>query len=268
VQLRQTIADVGIPRNAPFRDMVLLKSRKPHVEQLGGTTLTVLGPTRKNLERLRQDWRAWIHGLHAAGGSAGAINHTTDGALTALMLSSDAALVTALSNAARMIEATDPDKVTPPNRASITLLAEERGRTCLLTGDANEEELLQGLRAAKKLGATPFRCNVVKVQHHGSENNLSTMFTDRVLGDNYVFCADGNHGNPDPSVVKTIVEAHLGAATPVPTSFWFNCSVARTKGPRQDVLKAAIAEARRIERLPGSDVHVLDDRASALELDV
>ena len=50
-----------------------------------------------------------------------------------------------------------------------------------------------------------FWCNVVKVQHHGSENNLSQAFAGTVLADHYVFCADGHHDNPDPSVVKTIV---------------------------------------------------------------
>ena len=86
-----------------------------------------------------------------------------------------------LAAAAEIIADADDSKVTPPNRASIILLAEENGRTCLLTGDAAESEILDGLREAKQLtDAEPFRCNVLKVQHHGSEHNVSKMFATQV----------------------------------------------------------------------------------------
>jgi len=268
VQLRQTIADVGIPRNTPFPDNVLLNPTTPHIEQLGETTLTVLGPTRQNLERLREDWRIWILGLETSSGAAARLQSSAEDALTALTLAEDAALVASVFTAARVLHSTDPKQVTPPNRASITLLAEEGSRTCLLTGDANESELLEGLRAAGKINGAPFHCNVLKVQHHGSEHNLSTQFTDMVVADNYVFCADGNNDNPDPSVVKTIVEAHLHASAQVPATLWFNCSVERTKDSRRPALRAAIQEARRIEKRPDCFVRVLDDQAPAFELEV
>ncbi len=114
------------------------------------------------------------------------------------------ALVTSLINAARVVEEAHPNKVTP--RASIILLAEEKHRTCLLTGDAAEEDILEGLDAAGRITDGRFSCNVVKVQHHGSEFNLSRTFTETVLADHYVFCGDGAHDNPDPSLVRTIVE--------------------------------------------------------------
>jgi hypothetical protein len=158
--------------------------------------------------------------------------------------------------------------VTPPNRASITLLAEEDGRTCLLTGDAAEEELLDGLTAAGRLAAGPFRCDVLKVQHHGSEFNLSRKFASSVLATHYVFSADGAHGNPDPSVVKTIIESRLAAAGPF--TMWFTCSESRTRPERRRALASAIGEARdAAARHPGViGVEVLDDRRPFLDIEV
>jgi hypothetical protein len=155
--------------------------------------------------------------------------------------------------------------VTPPNRASITLLAEEDGRTCLLTGDAAEDELCDGLRAAGHLADGPFRCDVLKVQHHGSEHNLSIRFARAVLADHYVFCADGAHGNPDPSVIRTVVEGR--APEPGPFTLWFNCSPERASAGRRPALQAAIDEATACAaEHDGVSVEVLDDDRPFLEI--
>jgi hypothetical protein len=168
-----------------------------------------------------------------------------------------------------IIERTRPSAVTPPNRASITLLAEEDGRTLLLTGDAAEEEILEGLEAAGCfVDGDPFWCNVVKVQHHGSEHNLSRVFASRVLAEQYVLCADGAHGNPNPSVVKTLLETRLADARPF--TVWFNCSAERTTPQRRKAMQAALKEARRLEvRHTGQlTVRVLDDDQPFFDIEV
>ena len=151
-------------------------------------------------------------------------------------------MLASIATAAEIIERTNPARVTLPNRASITLVAEEDGRTCLLTGDVAEEELLEGLTAAGRLDGGPFHCDVLKEQHHGSEFNLSRVFASQVLADRYVFCADGAHGNPNPSVVKTIIESRLEAAGTF--TIWFNCSDQRAVPQRRKAMGAAIREAR------------------------
>jgi beta-lactamase superfamily II metal-dependent hydrolase len=245
--LRIVDNDTPLSRNAPFDDLVLLQD-PPHQEQLGQTTLTVIGPARKHLAKLREEWRAWLD---------------TDAGRKAASEEIDEALA-----AAEIIAETDPSRVTPPNRASITLLAEEDGRTCLLTGDAAEEEILEGLEAAGRMVDGRCRCNVVKVQHHGSEHNVSTAFAGAVLADQYVFCADGNNRNPDPSVVKTIVETRL-AEDPRPFTVWFNTSPERTLPSRRKALRAAIKEATDAARgHPEITVNVLDAAEASVEIEV
>lgn len=272
--LRLVDDDTPIPRNDPFDDLVLLQD-PPHVQPLGRTRLTVIGPSVEHLEALRDEWRRWLEGLRAAEGPEirTGLVPGGDGALdieqarAAARAEADR-FMASLEAATEVIASTDPSKVTPPNRASITLLAEEDGRTCLLTGDAAECELLDGLAAAEQIVGGRFHCNVLKVQHHGSEHNLSTTFAGTVLADDYVFCGDGAHGNPEPSVVKTIVEARR-EADPGPFTLWFNCSPERAAADRRAALRRAIGEATAAAAAHAQvSVKVLDDAAPFLDIPV
>jgi hypothetical protein len=268
--LRIVDDETPLRRNAAFDGLVRL-TEPPHVERLGKATLTVIGPAEKHVERLREEWRDWLDtpaGRRAAGeevhtrrdaqGPAVGVSGSDFVEARAEEHGEGEELVSSIVASAEVIAATDPSKVSPPNRASITLLAEEAGRTCLLTGDAAEEEILEGLEAAGRIADGRFWCNLVKVQHHGSEHNVSQEFAGTVLADQYVFCADGAHGNPDPSVVKTVVETRV-AADPRPFTVWFNTAPERTLSSRRTALRAAIAEATSAARRhPGITVKVLE----------
>ncbi len=279
--LRIVDNETPIPRNAPFKDLVLLKD-PAHVEKLGKTRLTVIGPTKKHLTNLRKEWREWLDtpsGRRAANeevptrrdaqGPAHGVGGTDFVEARTAERAEGEELVASLVAAAEIIVTTNPSKVTPPNRASITLLAEERKRTCLLTGDAAEEEILEGLEAAGRIKDGRFWCNVVKVQHHGSEYNLSEVFAGTVLADQYVFCADGANENPDPSVVKTVVETRL-KKDPRPFTVWFNTSPERTLPSRRTALRAAISEATKAAGKHPDEitVKVLDAKKASVEIKV
>jgi len=113
-----------------------------------------------------------------------------------------------------------------------------------------------------------FACNVLKVQHHGSEFNLSRMFAEKVIADHYVFCGDGAHHNPDPSVVRTIVDVRL-TADPRPFTLWFNCSPERTAPSKRKALAAALDQARRAaDSHPAVAMEVLADDQPFFEITV
>jgi hypothetical protein len=270
--LRLVVDETPIPLNTPFDRLVRLES-PPHVDQLGSTSLTVIGPAPKHLKALQDEWREWLASVDAApagpsAGNAGAGPGLAFGQPAGAPEPPGAALVASLVAAAGIIEKTDPTKVTPPNRASITLLAEEDGRTCLLTGDAAEEELLEGLERAGRIVDARFWCNVVKVQHHGSEHNLSRQFAGTVLADDYVFCGDGAHGNPDPRVVRTIIETRR-TADPRPFTLWFNSTPEQAHPERRSALRAAIKQATTAaEKHPAVKVRVLANHARALHIRV
>jgi beta-lactamase superfamily II metal-dependent hydrolase len=284
VELLRTVdEDTPVPRNRGFKDDLVMLQDPLKKQALGSTTLRVIGPGEEHLDALREEWRKWLDttaGKRAAreeaerptrrdaqGPALGVSGVDFLEARTA-ELAEATELVSSIAANVDIIHRTNPRDVTPPNRASITVLAEEDGRTCLLTGDAAEEEILAGLRAAKKLDGGPFRCNVVKVQHHGSEFNLSEEFARAVIGEQYVFCADGAHKNPDPRVVKTLVETRR-EVDPSPFTVWFNCSPARTLATRRKALAAAIAEAESAAAAhPEITVRVLADDQPFFEIDV
>ena len=54
--------------------------------------------------------------------------------------------------------------------------------------------------------------DVLKVQHHGSENNLDADFARHVSARNYVFCGNGLHGNPNTGVIDLIFQSRRGPA--------------------------------------------------------
>lgn len=270
VELRRVIDEATpIPRNNGFGELVLLEPASPHVECLGSMELTVLGPAKKHLNALKREWRAWLDDLAVPVVTPTTRVYASGDDPVGASLSALVAPLEQFVAASKIIEKTNPSKVSAPNRASITLLAEERGHTCcLLTGDAAEEELLEGLEAAGRLDKGPFHCDILKVQHHGSEHNLSKEFASAVLADHYVFCADGNHHNPEPSVVKTTIETRSNAC-PDPFTIWFNCSPERTLKSRRKSMAAAIAEAKRgLKGRGGCSVKVLSDQKPYLEIEV
>lgn len=282
VELLRTVDDrTPVLRNHGFKQDLVLLRNPLHVEPLGTTALTVIGPATKHLEKLRDEWREWLDTPKGRAATRAELPTRRDAQGPALgvggidFVEARAAereegeqLVAALVQRAEILRSSEPGKVTPPNRASITLLAEEDGRTCLLTGDAAEEEILDGLKAAGRIEDGRCFLDVVKVQHHGSEFNLSRLFAGTVLADHYIFCSDGANHNPDPSVVKTVAETRL-EKDERPFTLWFNCSPARTIENRREPLRAALEEAHAAAAAHAEvSVKVLADDEPFFELEV
>lgn len=83
----------------------------------------------------------------------------------------------------------------------------------LLAGDGHWEDILKGLAHPGKLSAQgDIHVNVLKVQHRGSEHNLKAKFCQAVIADDYIFCGNGAHENPDLDAIQTVVDSRLGAA--------------------------------------------------------
>ena len=125
--------------------------------------------------------------------------------------------------------------VTAPNVASLMFMVEESGRRLLLTGDSQQDKILEGLTRTGYLADEGLHLDVLKVQHHGSENNLDANFARQVSARHYVFCGNGLHGNPSPDVINVLFASRLGpaaaralapAADGEPFHFWFSTTSA------------------------------------------
>ncbi|MDX0264292.1 hypothetical protein GOC60_24390 [Sinorhizobium meliloti] len=125
----------------------------------------------------------------------------------------------------------DYQGVTTPNIASLMFMVEEEDKRLLLTGDSQQDIILKGLELTGFLEAGHLHLDVLKTQHHASEHNFDIEFCRKVSADNYVFCGDGSHGNPELSVIQMIYDSRLGPkskralapeAKDRPFKYWFS----------------------------------------------
>ena len=179
----------GIPLNRAFDGKLALVRDGQGPVALGSLSLTVLGPFEQDLEALRKEWSAWLAGNQAPAGQdprADARRRPAPRRERGRAVHRVAALQAG--------ELGDRKQVTAPNLASLMLLAEEDGKRVLLTGDGHADDILKGLEQA---GHHTLHVDVLKLQHHGSEFNITQPFCERVTADRYVITGNGAHANPD-----------------------------------------------------------------------
>ena len=168
--LRALVERLGLPLNAQGADGVITDAVAP-VVLAGDLTLTVIAPNQQRVQALQEKWQA------------------TRGVAPALE------------------RAVDPDD-SVFNLASLVVLAEYHGRTMLLTGDALDKDILDGLEHAGYLDADGrAHVDVLKLPHHGSDRNVSTEFFRRVMADHYVVSGDGKHDNPELATIQMLADA-------------------------------------------------------------
>jgi beta-lactamase superfamily II metal-dependent hydrolase len=174
-RLRTLATQLGIPVNKGFENDLITTATTKAPIKLGPLTLRIVGPTQENLEELRKEWLAWLAKTEA-----------------------DAAKKPSLAaNADKSI----------PNLSSIIILAQCEGRTMLLTGDARGDHIITGLEQVKLLQKGKLHVDVLKLQHHGSNRNITQKFLETVTADTYVVSADGTHDNPDYDTLKWLLQA-------------------------------------------------------------
>jgi ribonuclease BN (tRNA processing enzyme) len=168
--LRADALGVGINKSNDCKPFVVDKRWEYHLGSGKGPKVTVVGPTKANLDALRADWNAWIEA--GARGLAG---------------NSDQSV---------------------PNLSSIQFLVSEGDRTILFTGDGRSDHLLDALAAHELLDAHGgIDVDVLKVAHHGSNRNATRQFFSKVRAKVYAISANGKHDNPDLDLLEWIVDA-------------------------------------------------------------
>ena len=175
--LRAAGLALGIPLDAGFPGgQVLVGHGDPTV--VDPLRVTVVGPSKAILDRLRKQWLSWL-ARHPQRGVAPTAGRTAAVALDQSI----------------------------PNLSSIALLVELDRRSILLTGDARSDQLLEGMTEAGVLDAGGRRhVSILKAPHHGSVRNITADFLRAVTADTYVISADGRYGNPDTDALELIVE--------------------------------------------------------------
>lgn len=168
-QLRRDIVDnLNAKLNPHFGGALIAAEETTKALNLGdGLKLTVVGPMLPELRSLHAEHQAWLNELAQQG-------KTAEDVLSAYV-----------------------DK-SPTNLSSIVVLAEVEDKRILFTGDALGNKIMEGLELVGRIEpGGSLHVDVLKVQHHGSDNNIDIDFCERITADHYVFSGDGKHGNPE-----------------------------------------------------------------------
>jgi hypothetical protein len=152
--------------------MINDKIKSVHLNEI---TLHLLGPTKKNLDKLHNEWLDWYKKKK--------IVHNATG------------LLQILDNSV-------------PNLASISFLAEVGTKKILFTGDGIGENIVDILSKNVMVNSNG-KCyvDVLKVPHHGSDRNTSPEFFKTVIANYYVISANGRDENPSLDTLKWIIES-------------------------------------------------------------
>lgn len=174
--------------------------------KIGGMKFTIVGPTAKEMTALRDGWTNWLQKKDNKSKV-----RDIDKQLKKRMDE-----FTTSAGVPRSIDLRDwngiPDHkgVSAPNIASLMFMVEEDGKRLLLTGDSQQDIILDGLAKTEFLKNGYLHLDVLKVQHHLSEHNVDANFASVVSADHYVCCGNGQHENPDLGVLEILYKSRMG----------------------------------------------------------
>ena len=216
--------------------------------KLGSLRLTILGPTRKELAQLRKGWNNWLRENKA---NVEKINEQLQKKINEFAASLGAAHEISLGDWNGI---PNHENVTAPNIASLMFMVEENGKKLLLTGDSQQDFIIAGLETTGFLTGHGLHIDALKVQHHGSKNNMDDEFAARVSADHYIFCGNGEHGNPHLDIIERVcksriesdqkIRARAPTADGRPFKLWFSSSA--EVGPRNPKGEAHMREVEKL----------------------
>jgi len=203
-----TLVRTGLVCNARFRGfaaMVADEGELPRVRLEGGLELTLLSPTPGKLADLRTAWMKAFAKLGAKPGDAAFVGEKLDRDARFRGEGALPALPGGLDEAADTASTLDPAVA---NGSSIAFVAEYQGRRCALLGDAHAPVVQQALgRMARERGEEPLRLDAVKVSHHGSDGNTTTLLLQKLACRNFLISTNGSvFKHPDDAAIARIVK--------------------------------------------------------------
>jgi len=206
---RLTGADaLDIPVNKPpgvAEAVKLLYAGQPgETFALGSMRFVLIGPTAKELRSLGKGWKTWLEE------SPDQVTKIRAQLKKRIDDFSSGAMTGSPYDLRDWNGIPDIKGVTAPNIATLMFMVEENGKRVLLTGDAQQDFILDGLERTGFLDEGFVHLDALKVQHHGSEHNMDENFAQKVSADHYVFCGNGSHGNPEIDVIDLVYASRLG----------------------------------------------------------
>jgi hypothetical protein len=190
-----------LPWNLAFEEKAIVvpdDGEIPVKELPGGMKLTLLSPTKARLVRLRAEWQEVIE-------SKGLEPGEVEDPEREKRLPRD---ILGAPDVEDLCKVSFKSDGSVPNGSSIAVLAEYKGKSCLLTGDAYATILVDSLdRLLAERGANKLDVDAFKLPHHGSRGNISVDLLERMNCPRYLFSTNGSrHKHPDKEAVARVIK--------------------------------------------------------------
>lgn len=259
---------LSIPLNEDFGGKLVRRHTRSGPVYVGDLTLTVLGPTTKRLNDLKDKWNKWLKESDQIDGVRRDAERDEE-----LLLRQGLRSLLALSGLGPAVG--DRDDVTDQNVASIVMMIEENEKRALFTGDARDDHIHDDLKAEGLTDRNDHvHVDLLKVQHHGSENNFSLGFAQKVTADHYLFCGNGGHHNPDVRVIRDLLDARIGLDSkrtrhvdPArPFKLWFTSDGTTFKADRAHMKKVRKLVDERLTGKPNATAHFSNEAFFDIDL--
>lgn len=169
---------LDVPINPQSGGDLVVTKKDDRAIKIHNLKLYILGPSQKNLEKLRKIWNSWVR------------SHMRIGV------------------APKDYEALQILDSSITNLSSIMFMVECEGKKFLFTGDGLGRDVIEVLLEKKMLNSGGrLHVDILKVPHHGSERNVSEKFFNTITADLYIISANGRDDNPSFLTLKWIIES-------------------------------------------------------------
>lgn len=186
------INELRIPWNKRLNGeaiMVLDNSPLPRISLAPDLTLVLLGPPKQKLARFYPEWDKCVRDLESA-----------------KVLRGEPRISPTVENVRQLATQAEIADSTKPNGASIVFVLEAGNKRILFAADAHPGDVAKGLERYDGNGRVFF--HAVKVAHHGSAKNNTSILIDKLRSPCWLISTDGSgHGHPNAPAIARIILA-------------------------------------------------------------
>jgi len=174
--------------------MVEIDGALPRIPLPGGGAVTLLGPPRAKLAAFAEEWEFWFDELSKPAKKSLAAKGRRP--------------VPAPGMLEAMARTEDTPDTAKPNGTSITFVIEHADKRVLFCADAHPGDLASAL--SRYGGDGRIRFDAVKVAHHGSAANNTSLLVNRLESPVWLVSSNGSrYKHPDPEAIARIVLSPL-----------------------------------------------------------
>ena len=179
-----------------------------------GFEISILTPTSSCLEKLEANFKHYVdeHGL--------ADDPDTDEQVSYGRTKQDSQ-----KSLESLAEEKHKATTTFMNKTSISFILYAEGKSLMMLGDADINEVEKKLKDMGYSKESPVHLDLVKLSHHGSKGNISKEFLEIIDCNDFLFTTNGGTGgayHPDRKTIALIMECHEKKSTGKKVTLRFN----------------------------------------------